>query len=99
MFKRNGFDMTQDFCCSCDGKLKKGMTDFIVRAGDDIIIITKVPALICEDCGEKYYTPEISRKIDVVMKNYFDRKRSCVEDKQSELSFHTVNAIQIELPA
>ena len=91
--------MTQGFCCSCNGKLKKDITDFIVRVGDDIVIITKVPALICEDCGEKYYTPEISRKIDEVMKNYFERKRSHVEDERSEPSFRTVNAIQIELPA
>lgn len=95
--KKKGYNMSKKFCGSCDGELKEGITDFIVQVGDDIIKITKVPALICEDCGEKYYSPETSKKIDVVMKDYFERKRSRV--KKSELSYQTVNAIQIELPA
>lgn len=91
--------MEQIFCCSCDGKLKEGITDFIVKVGDDIIDIKNVPALICEDCGEKFYTPDVSRKIDQVMKTYFEKKRSNVNDKQSDLTFNKVSAIQVELPA
>lgn len=97
--KKKGYNMSKKFCGSCDGELKEGITDFIVQVGDDIIKITKVPALICEDCGEKYYSPETSKKIDVVMKDYFERKRSQVKNKKSELSYQTVNALQVELPA
>jgi YgiT-type zinc finger domain-containing protein len=92
-------DMARKSCGTCDGKLKEGITDFIVQVGDDIIKITKVPALICEDCGEKYYSPETSKKIDVVMKDYFENKRSHAKNKKTELSYQTVYALQVELPA
>lgn len=91
--------MEQKICGSCDGELKMGITNFIVQVGDDVIIIRKVPALICEDCGEKYYTPEVSRRIDVVMKKYFDMKRSHMDEKESGSSFSKAHAIQTELPA
>lgn len=85
-------------CVLCDGELIEGMTDFIVQVDGDIIKITKVPALICEDCGEKYHSPETSKKIDVVMKDYCENKRSHAKNKKSELSYQTIYALQVELP-
>jgi len=90
--------MGKKFCNSCYGELKVDITDFVVQVDDDIIKITKVPAVICADCGEKYYSPETSKKIDVVMKDYFEMKRSSVKNRKSELTYQTVNALQVELP-
>ena len=36
--------------------------------------LKKVSAHVCKNCGEAYYTPEVSRKIDVVMKRFHESK-------------------------
>jgi len=45
--------------------------DLMARMGDEIIFIKDVPALICDICGEVEYTLEVSREIDVIMKEFF----------------------------
>ena len=81
--------MEQDKCCFCDGNLKKGTTDLVIKVADEIISIKEIPALICQNCGEKYIAPDISRKIDEVMKEYFEGK----------LSSRPIKAREVELPA
>lgn len=66
-----------DHCALCNGKLEEGTTEFMARASGEVVIINKVPALVCEQCGEAYYTVEISRKIDAVMSEAH-RKKLCV---------------------
>ncbi len=43
----------------------------MARAGDEILVIKDVPALICDTCGEVEYALEVSREIDVIMKDFF----------------------------
>lgn len=61
-----------DDCCSCAGKMRNGKHDFMARVGDEIVVIRDVPALICDTCGEVEYTLEVSRAIDVIMKDFFE---------------------------
>ena len=58
-------------CCRCAGKMREGRHDFMARVGDEIIVIKDVPALICDTWGEVEYTLEVSREIDVIMKEFF----------------------------
>ena len=60
--------MIPDSCSFCKGKLVKGKTEFVVRVENEVLAIKDVSAYICEECGEAYYTPEISEKIDRIMK-------------------------------
>jgi hypothetical protein len=39
----------------------------MVRIGSEIIVIKDVPAFICDQCSESYFTPESSRKIDEIL--------------------------------
>lgn len=64
-------------CTFCRGKLKQGTTEFIARAGGEVVIIKDVPAYVCEQCGEAYYTTTTSRKIDSVMRDVH-KKKLCV---------------------
>jgi YgiT-type zinc finger domain-containing protein len=57
-------------CSFCEGKLQRGKTEFVARVEDEVIVIKEVPAYVCEQCGESYYTPEISRKIDEIMREF-----------------------------
>lgn len=61
--------MIPDRCTFCKGTLHKGKTEFIVRVGDEIIVVRDVPAFVCDRCGEAYFSPEVSRRIDAVMKD------------------------------
>jgi YgiT-type zinc finger domain-containing protein len=58
-------------CCCCSAKMREGKHDFMARVGDEIVVIKDVPALICDTCGEVEYTLEVSREIDVIMKDFF----------------------------
>jgi len=61
--------MIPERCTFCRGGLHEGKAEFIARVGDEIIVIKEVPALVCDRCGEAYYTADISRRIDAVMKD------------------------------
>jgi YgiT-type zinc finger domain-containing protein len=43
----------------------------MAKVGNEIVVIKDVPALICDTCGVVGYTLEISREIDVIMKEFF----------------------------
>ncbi len=58
-------------CCRCSGKMREGRHDFMAKVGNEIVFIKDVPALICDTCDEVEYTLEISREIDVIMKDFF----------------------------
>lgn len=58
-------------CSRCSGKMREDRHDFMARTGNEIVVIKDVPALICDTCGEVEYTLEISREIDVIVKQFF----------------------------
>jgi YgiT-type zinc finger domain-containing protein len=70
-------DARLDHCALCNGKLEESTTEFLARASGEVVIINNVPALVCEQCGEAYYSLETSRKIDAVMSEAH-RKKLCV---------------------
>jgi YgiT-type zinc finger domain-containing protein len=76
-------------CSLCKGKLQEGKTEFTVKVRKEIISIKDVPAYVCQECGEAYYTPETSRKIDKVMKDFHKGK----------LLAHPIAAGEIKLEA
>jgi YgiT-type zinc finger domain-containing protein len=61
--------MIPDRCSLCKGKLHEGKTEFLAHAAGEVIVIKDIPAYVCDQCGEVYYTAEISRKIDGVMQS------------------------------
>ncbi|MCX9014122.1 MAG: type II toxin-antitoxin system MqsA family antitoxin [Candidatus Methanoperedens sp.] len=62
--------MIPDKCSFCKGKLVKGKTEFVVKANDEMLVIKDVSALVCSECGEAYYSPDESGKIDKIMKKF-----------------------------
>jgi len=69
--------MTPERDTFCKGTLREGKTEFIARVGDEIIVVRDVPALICDRCGEAYYSAEVSQKIDAVMKEFHSGRLCC----------------------
>jgi YgiT-type zinc finger domain-containing protein len=64
--------MKPNKCDLCNGELREGKTEFVARVRDKVVVIKDVPAYICEECGEAYFTPEISRKIDRIMREFHE---------------------------
>ncbi|MDD4568131.1 YgiT-type zinc finger domain protein [Methanoculleus chikugoensis] len=67
--------MIPERCTLCKGTLQEGKTEFIARVGDKIVVVRDVPALVCDRCGEAYYSAEVSRKIDAVMADAHSSRR------------------------
>jgi len=78
-----------DRCALCNGKLQESTTEFMARAGGEVVIINNVPAYVCEQCGESYYTAEISRKIDAVMREAHQKKLCVRPVPAGEVSLNT----------
>jgi YgiT-type zinc finger domain-containing protein len=66
--------MIPDRCSFCKGKLREGTTEFMAHAAGEVVVIKDVPAFVCEQCGEAYYTAGTSRKIDRVMRDAHQKK-------------------------
>lgn len=64
--------MKPDRCSFCKGRLYEGETEFVAKVGDEVISIKEALAYICENCGEAYFTPEVSRKIDEIMRDFHE---------------------------
>jgi len=59
--------MKPNTCSLCGRILREDKTELLMRIEDQIVVIKNIPAYICEDCGEDYFTPDTSRKIDRIM--------------------------------
>jgi len=64
--------MKPDRCSFCKGKLVNGKTEFIAKVREEILVVKNVSALICNECGEAYYSPDESRKIDKLMRKFHE---------------------------
>lgn len=63
-------------CYLCEGKLKKQNVNIVRYWGKELIALNDVPALVCEQCGERYFDAKISAKIDQRMKDALKNKAS-----------------------
>ena len=62
--------MDSDICALCGGMLREGLAELGLKAGDELAVIKRVPALVCSCCGEAYLTLEVSERVEQVMKEY-----------------------------
>lgn len=56
-----GVDMANTKCPLCKGKMEEGETDLTMRRDRSIVVIEKIPALICEHCGEAIIDSNIAQ--------------------------------------
>ncbi len=51
-------------CIMCkNGKLVDGSTTFATDSGELLVVIRKVPALVCQTCGEEYLDQDVTRQL------------------------------------
>jgi len=61
-------------CLLCRSKMREGTTEFIARVGGQVVVIKNIPAFVCPNCDEAYYSIDIQRKIDRIMKAFHEGK-------------------------
>lgn len=51
-------------CFFCKGKTKIKNVDVDFRWGDKLFVVQNVPVEVCTQCGERYYSAEVSKQLD-----------------------------------
>ena len=61
-------------CTICkEGVTKKGKSIVTVERKGAIVLFKDVPALICNNCGETYFTSEISKRLFKLAQEAFNK--------------------------
>lgn len=55
-------------CHFCQGKTKIKNIDVDFRWGDRLYVVQDVPVEVCSQCGEKYYSAAVSKRLDDLVK-------------------------------
>lgn len=64
----------KDLCDLCGGELEHKMVDIELHIQKELLICEDLPADVCKQCGEKYFSAEVSTKIDEFVKKYKEEK-------------------------
>ena len=70
-------------CYFCKGKTEIRNVNVDFRWKDKLFVVKNVPVEVCTQCGERYYSAEISKKLDDFVK------------KQSESKIRPQDTIQV----
>ncbi len=55
-------------CFMCkSGVLKEKLKNYIVDLDHCIIIVKNVPSLVCEQCGDVYYTNKVMKQLEEIV--------------------------------
>ncbi len=55
-------------CYFCKGKTKIKNVDVDFRWGDKLFVVKDVPVEVCNQCGERYYSAKVSKRLDDFVK-------------------------------
>lgn len=55
-------------CYFCKGKTKIKNIDVDFRWKNQLFVVKNVPVEVCSQCGERYYSAEVSQKLDKLVK-------------------------------
>ena len=62
-------------CSYCGGAVVEKKIDYDYRREGHLLVVSNVPAGVCRQCGEKYFRPEILKKMDEIYHDIFDRNQ------------------------
>jgi len=66
-------------CYFCGrGVLEEQRVTVDFRWGDKLVIIENVPAKVCNECGERYYSAKVVREMEQIVKGGRKERELCV---------------------
>jgi len=60
-------------CTFCRGPVEEQRIDYDYRRKGHLLIMRNVPAGVCRQCGEKYFKPDVLKKMDQRYHDIVDR--------------------------
>ncbi|MDH5640250.1 MAG: type II toxin-antitoxin system MqsA family antitoxin [Nitrospira sp.] len=58
-------------CTFCGGEVEERHINYDYRCSDHLLVLRNVPAGVCKQCGEKYFTPYVLKRMDQSFHNIF----------------------------
>ena len=55
-------------CLVCHREMTEKLITVDLRIGNKLLIVERVPATACENCGEKVFSPAVTRKLQNLAK-------------------------------
>lgn len=65
-----------DLCDFCGGVLGPEVVDLDLRVAGELVVCEELPAEVCRQCGERYFSAAVSEKIDHFLARYRQEKPS-----------------------
>lgn len=69
--------MFECYFCKAKTKIKNVYVDF--RWGNKLYVIKNVPVEVCPQCGERYYSAKVSKKLDELVKEKSKKSQEVLE--------------------
>ncbi len=63
-------------CTYCRGGVEERRIEYDYRRQGKLLVVSNVPAGVCRQCGETYFTPEVLKKMDKFYHDIFDRHQA-----------------------
>ena len=60
-------------CTFCGGEVEEKQIEYDYRRLGQLLVISNVPSGVCRQCGEKYFKPEVLKRMDQAYHDVFDR--------------------------
>ena len=55
-------------CFICKGKTQEMKKTYVATLEECVIIVKNVPAMVCNQCGEVYYTDEVAERLEQIVR-------------------------------
>ena len=77
-------------CSLCGGELEEKEVEVIKKAGGKVVVIKEVPALVCQQCGERYFSIDTVEHVNELLKEVREQKVKLQKILAGELNFKAV---------
>ena len=77
-------------CSFCGGELEEKEVEVIKKADGKVVVIKEVPALVCQQCGERYFSIDTAEHVNLILKEMSEQKVKLQKILAGELDFKAV---------
>ena len=65
-------------CLVCHHDMTEHHVTLDLRYGGELVVIEEVPALVCDNCGERVFTPDVTRQVQERAQQHHKATRTLV---------------------
>ena len=65
-------------CLVCHHDMAERHVTLDLRCDGALVVIEEVPAIVCENCGEQVFTPDVTRQVQALAQQHHKAVRAIV---------------------